>query len=73
MLFLLSFLVGCSGEGVTWSTPRIHGDERSNMKRYQDCLANSKEKKSESVRTRCSLSAHYPDPDYVGVSFPVKI
>lgn len=73
MFFLLSFLVGCSGEGATWSTPQIHGDERSNMKRYQDCVANSKDKKSESIRTRCSLSARHPEPEYVGVSFPMTL
>lgn len=66
MVFML--LVGCSTNGVTWSTPQIHGDNRSPSERYQDCLS----RKEKSERSKCYEKAKSPDPYYMGVSFPVK-
>jgi hypothetical protein len=57
--------------GAISSGPQIHGDERSRLERYQDCLAGSRKPEHPSERARCSDRAMRPDPDYRRVSFPL--
>lgn len=83
LLVVMFLSVSCSDyRGSEWSpgnpiypasTPgRVHGDERSQTQRYQDCLSSSRKAESKAERSRCSARSHYPDPDYVGVSFPLQ-
>ncbi|MFD1800997.1 hypothetical protein ACFSFZ_02105 [Mixta tenebrionis] len=77
----LLLLAGCSSErgwelGDSYptdknATPRLHGDERSNAERYNDCVSSARNKTSKSTRVRCYDRAQRPDPDYIGVSFPM--
>lgn len=77
------FIGGCSSEGgytensypsppTQQPTPRIHGDERSNLQRYNDCLSASKKSTSKSERARCFDRSQRADPDYWGVTFPMN-
>lgn len=81
VLILLS--AGCSDyHGREWSpgepvypastSGRIHGDERSQSQRYQDCLSSSRKADSKAERSRCADRSLRPDPDYVGLSFPLQ-
>ena len=54
------------------SQGRIHGDERSQSQRYRDCLAASPHPRSKAERSRCENRSLRPDPDYVGISVPLR-
>lgn len=72
LIIWLSLLTGCSDRSVNWPTPVIHGDNRSEMQRYQDCLLNSKNSEKRSERARCTDESQFPDPGYRGISFPIN-
>lgn len=71
LMILVMLLGGCSNEGINGLAPRIHGDERSVSERYQRCISGNKRQESRSERVRCAEESRHPDPDYIGVSFPV--
>lgn len=54
------------------SQGRIHGDERSQSQRYHNCLAASRHPLSKAERSRCADRSLRPDPDYVGISVPLR-
>ena len=72
MMVLFTLLTGCSSDGVTWSSPQVNGDDRSQSERYRDCISNTKNSEKREARARCHRRSTYPDPDYKSVSFPIS-
>ena len=71
-LMFFALLTGCSDGSVTFSTPQVYEDERSQIERYKDCISLSRKGKSKSERARCADKARSADSDYKGVSLPIN-
>lgn len=72
IMVFFTLLAGCSSDGITWSSPQVHGDDRSQSERYRDCMSNAKNSEKREVQSRCHRRSTSPDPDYKRVSFPIS-